>query len=181
MESKHKRSIRKILGYFVVILLYLIAAGNSIMSEYLSENYSKAVAMDAVKGYPYEENAEYYIMASKVNFFSADFLGVIELKDIYYSPEHPTINVALDVYINKLGRRRYLIRIEDFDPGKEDFGGYAWVDEGMNYLPENKYDTEYNDFIQNLMDMNHEAISRLIAIANERWNLGLVYEAYENK
>lgn len=181
MESKRKRSIRKILGYFVVILLYLIAAGNSIMSEYLSENYSQAVAVGTEGKYRCEENAEYYIIASKVGFFSTGFLGSIELNDIYYSPVHPTLNVALDVYISKLGRRKYQIRIEDFDPGKEDFGGYAWVDEGMNYLPENKYDTEYNDFIQNLMDTNHEAISRLIAIANERWNLGLVYEAYESK
>ena len=68
MESKHKRSIRKILGYFVVILLYLIAAGNSIMSEYLSENYSQAVAVGTEGKYRCEENAEYYIMRSRISF-----------------------------------------------------------------------------------------------------------------
>ncbi len=173
MGAESRKNVRKVITHLCIIFGSVFAIANTMMTQYLSEHYTDMVKPGRETWYRWEENDEYYVMADKVGFFSTGFQGAIQLKDIYYSSKHPELNITLEVSVDKLNRKKYKIVIENFDPGEEEFGGYAWVDKNMKYLPESRYDTETNRYMRNLLESNGPAVTRLVEIANERWNLGL--------
>ncbi len=163
-----KRKNIKIIITAVITMCILI---NVLLTCNLELNYSKKVDYNEEKHFRAEEHDDYYITASDASFFTDEVSMDIELNDIYYNEDNKTITISLSIYIDKFGKKTYIVRFDDYDEGKEDFGGYVYVDQNMN--PINEEETNITD--SSLYENNRASILKLTEIANDKWDLNLKF------
>ncbi len=169
-----KKHAKKILFIFL-ILLTLIVLTISVLIKRINNRIEQVIEYNSKLQYHAEQHDDYYIVAKGANIFQLTAEGGIQIFDVYYNTEHRKITISLDVWMDLFGECKY--KISFCDDNDDDFGGYAFVDQNMNLVPENDYDSLENTEvdIQVLMNSNSEYIEKLVNIANERWNLELKY------
>lgn len=176
MGALTNKRIKYILLSILLILFGIIMSINSMLTNKLNKQFANTVEYNTDKGFHCEWHDDYYIMAGEAKQFNNEICSAVEVNDIFYSNENNTISISLRVYANKFGKYTYVLGFGDYDEGKEEFGGYAYIDENLTYLPENQYDTEKNEYLQKLIQTNKKYIFKLTKIANERWGLNLKSE-----
>lgn len=186
--SIYVKKISKNWGKILIVILIMVMAVFQIETNRLNERFLGDMQYYESRGFAREENSEYSVKVYTMQGWDYvdELRASITVDNIDYKDEFP-ITITLTVYAGRWGKCRYLVEYDEYflyideDTVKREFGDWIWVDKDMNYLPENEYDIERNEFTKQFLKDNKETLQRITEIANESWGLELSCEGIEDK
>lgn len=172
--------LKKYIGKIILVIIFVILAlfqmeTNKINEKFLEDMpYSRIAEMARQKYDGY--SIEVYPMKS-YNYFGKTIVNFF----YYIEDSKEGFPIALILHINAghWGNNEYSLGFEENlgaiseDTVFRDFGGCVSVDKNMKYIPENEYDEEYNEYIEEFMKSYENELQEMVNIVNERWDLGM--------
>ena len=169
MENKQKLIKKIIIAVVIFILGLIIFKAFFLIKTYV--NYTSKVEYNEDKQFHYENYGDYSIVADSPNVLDKEISVAVEFDDVYYDENHPEITITFDIYVNIYGGLEYCIGFSDEED--EEFGGYTYITDKMEIIPENEYDKKTIEKNQEHMEVTKETINKIVDIANVKWGLNL--------